>query len=243
MDDIAFQGTVQPDAGQDAEAAGDVEAKTLSFFGLAIQLAAGASLGDRTPLNVLASLYGEGGGCNGSMGMTWPKNVGLQLGSSNGTGDTLMVRVALGDVHIWSSPAIIPAVLAILETIAHASEEVETASKHGSTWGAPHPATQPMTMSLMAADPTSARHIIEALMLPDGERLLEEELSHLQESIAHVPAEEVTLLRATTLKYTLHALYARGVDLQCATTIHISYVCRMKWRNFSTRCPSLCRNR
>lgn len=141
------------------------EGKKCSFSGLAVQLD-GATEGE-----VLGSVSWQDCECNGTILVTWPNPEGEDEEGSYG------VNVSLTEgATIVFSPHAIPELLAAIEhshpTVSeqHQSSRAQAPSAHTS---------HPLTRSMLVAEAVSSSQIVKALMLPEGEQFLEEELSNL----------------------------------------------------------------
>lgn len=136
--------------------AGDI-AKACSFSGLAVKLTAS----NHPTAEVLASVSWETTGCSGRIAAGWSVD------------NLILDALASFDgVCVWMQPAAAPVISNLIETFNRARAKSEPfkdmpASDHG------------LTTSMMVADAASQSNILKALTLPDGERLLEEELARM----------------------------------------------------------------
>ena len=140
-------------------------AKTCSFAGLAVQLASSTAADSAV---VLASISGsETSGCDGEVTLAWSKG---DLEKGENASASVEIGCSVGASVCFSPPAL-PAIIAILESdVTSSASTLEVLPAAGSS-------EHPMSKSFLVAEATSSENIVKALMLPNGERLLGQELA------------------------------------------------------------------
>jgi hypothetical protein len=143
-------------------------AKVGIFFGLAVQLVQLSSSSTSNPSNtVLASISWGTTGCGGKI---------LVGGAVDELQRPIVdINASLNGVCVWLSPAAMPVIMNLAEPISRIK------GQHSETpFTKNMPASEnSLTRSMMVAEVASSSTFMRALNVPDGERLLEEELSHL----------------------------------------------------------------
>jgi hypothetical protein len=133
--------------------------KACSFSGLAGRLTPSES-----STEVLASLSWETTGCSGKIVAGWTVD---ELNSP-----VIDLKPVLDGVCVWMSPAAVPVISDLLETFR--SWRAHMADQHHNNMS-----DNPLSKSLMVTDAASLKDFQRALMLPDGERLMQE--AHAEE--------------------------------------------------------------
>ncbi|KAL4528142.1 hypothetical protein Ndes2526B_g07926 [Nannochloris sp. 'desiccata'] len=132
-------------------------AKAYSFSGLAVKLTAS----DDPTSEVLASISWEATGCSGKIAVGWAVD---EL--------NLNALASFDGVCVWIQPAAASVISNLLETFKRARTKPEPSKDMPAS-------DHTLSRSLVVADAVSQSNILRALTLPDGQRLLEEELARM----------------------------------------------------------------